>query len=61
MGWETNAAIVLLGAYLSIRVFVRLFNSEYATALEARRLVNLSRKRAAAKLRARMSSLEADE
>jgi sulfur relay (sulfurtransferase) DsrC/TusE family protein len=61
MGWEANAAIVLAGAYLSIRIFIRLFYSEYKMALEARRLINMSRKLTAAKLRARMGVFEGDE
>jgi|GEM_PF-3490823 len=54
MGWEVAAAVVLLGAFAAMRVFVRLFSIEYEASLATRRAINTSRKRAAAKIRARL-------
>lgn len=57
MSWEAIAAIMLAGAFLCTRVFLRLFDAEYRAALGTRRAVNRSRQRLEAKLRARLKEL----
>ena len=58
MGWELEAAVILIGAYAAVRSFLRLIDTEYAAALATRRVVNLSRKRSAAKIKARLKALQ---
>ena len=60
MGWEAPAAVILFGLLAAIRIFVRLFAVEYDSSLAARRAINTSRRRVAAKLRLKLERAQVE-
>lgn len=62
MDWTTAVIVVVLGANVAVRVFVKILDSEYQTALAVRRAVNKSRRKLEAKMRARVrEAVEKDQ
>ncbi len=54
MDWLTAAIVIVVGAHFAVRVFIRILDTEYQTALAVRRAVNKSRRKLEAKIRARV-------
>jgi hypothetical protein len=59
MAWEATILVVAVAVALSTKTFLRLFSLEYSAAMGTRRAINESRRRAEAKLRAKLKAIEA--